>query len=300
MAASSLPVPLAGVRARARTCASASESSSSSSSSSRARVGFSFSPAGLLFPYPLGVACGLERGGALVRGVTPVVGASAGALVVLCMAVDQEWEAGLAGTMRLAAACRREGTFLKLGRHLRAELEAMVPEDAHARWAPGCEVAVTPVLPRREVLRVSRFASREEVVDALCASCSVPLYSSRTGLERYLETRWCTDGFFHDVANFGTLATPAERTVRVLPFPLESLQRIRFLQGANAGDCISPGSEGAFPFSDPQLSQWALQPATDDAYRRLFHTGVRDGLSWAERTLRDNNDNNNNSDDQGP
>jgi len=219
-----------------------------------------------------------------VRGVTPVVGASAGALVVLCMALDREWEDGLEGTLRLAAACRKSGTFLKLGGHLRTQLEIMVPEDAHERWEPNCDVAVTQVLPKREDLRVSRFASRAEVVDALCASCSVPLYSSRTGLERY-RGALCTDGFFHDVANFGTLQTEAERTIKVVPFPLASMQRIRFLRDAQTEECISPGSEGAFPFTDPQLSQWALQPASDEAYRRLFEIGARDGQLWAERNV---------------
>ena len=44
-----------------------------------------FSAGGLLFPYYVGVAYSLKESGALVPGVTPLAGASAGSLIAACV-----------------------------------------------------------------------------------------------------------------------------------------------------------------------------------------------------------------------
>lgn len=49
------------------------------------RLGIGFSAGGLLFPYYVGVAYGLKEAGALVPGVTPLAGASAGSLIAACV-----------------------------------------------------------------------------------------------------------------------------------------------------------------------------------------------------------------------
>ena len=51
----------------------------------RAVVGLGFSAGGLLFPYYVGVAYSLKDSGALVPGVTPLAGASAGSLIAACV-----------------------------------------------------------------------------------------------------------------------------------------------------------------------------------------------------------------------
>ena len=49
------------------------------------RLGLGFSAGGLLFPYYVGVAYSLKDSGALVPGVTPLAGASAGSLIAACV-----------------------------------------------------------------------------------------------------------------------------------------------------------------------------------------------------------------------
>ena len=49
------------------------------------RLGIGFSAGGLLFPYYVGVAYALKDAGALVPGVTPLAGASAGSLIAACV-----------------------------------------------------------------------------------------------------------------------------------------------------------------------------------------------------------------------
>lgn len=56
------------------------------------RLGFGFSAGGLLFSYFCGVAFSLRESGAIVPGVTPLAGASAGSLIAACVGCGMERE----------------------------------------------------------------------------------------------------------------------------------------------------------------------------------------------------------------
>ncbi|MCO5600300.1 hypothetical protein L7F22_054410 [Adiantum nelumboides] len=78
------------------------------------RPGFSFSAAGLLFPYHLGVGkCLIERGYITER--TPLSGSSAGALVCAVIASGLSMEDAMLATKELASDCRKNGTAFRLG-----------------------------------------------------------------------------------------------------------------------------------------------------------------------------------------
>eukprot|EP00253_Pinus_taeda_P001235 PITA_01235 len=76
--------------------------------------GFSFSAAGLLFPYHLGVAqCLIERG--YITENTPLAGSSAGAIVCAVIASGESMKEALRATKVLAEDCRSKGTAFRLG-----------------------------------------------------------------------------------------------------------------------------------------------------------------------------------------
>uniref|UniRef100_A0A2P2MT77 Patatin n=1 Tax=Rhizophora mucronata TaxID=61149 RepID=A0A2P2MT77_RHIMU len=94
--------------------------------------GFSFSAAGLLFPYHLGVAqCLIEKG--YIKEMTPLAGSSAGAIVCAVIASGASMEEALKATKILADNCRLKGTAFRLGAVLRDVLENFLPDNIHIR-----------------------------------------------------------------------------------------------------------------------------------------------------------------------
>eukprot|EP00918_Siedleckia_nematoides_P084159 GHVU01184580.1.p1 GENE.GHVU01184580.1~~GHVU01184580.1.p1 ORF type:complete len:822 (-),score=108.07 GHVU01184580.1:22-2307(-) len=200
-------------------------------------VGFSFSPAGLLLPYHLGVVHVLKHT-AYITEETSLAGASAGALAVATAASGLAMDEVFKGISRLAADARAHGTVRRLHSLLGRELEHMMPAEAHetlnGRVAPVI-ISYTQVLPVFKGHFVSHFESKRDLIQCLNASCNVPFYFS------HWPTVSCRghqsiDGFFAvKRKHFGCPKTEASRTVSVTPFSA-SLVRLAHYKG----NCISP------------------------------------------------------------
>ncbi|KAJ0010186.1 hypothetical protein Pint_32955 [Pistacia integerrima] len=76
--------------------------------------GFSFSAAGLLYPYHLGVAQFLIEKG-YIKETTPLAGSLAGAIVCAVIASGASMQDALNDTKILAEDCRARGTAFRLG-----------------------------------------------------------------------------------------------------------------------------------------------------------------------------------------
>ncbi|KAK1298246.1 hypothetical protein QJS10_CPB14g01275 [Acorus calamus] len=76
--------------------------------------GFSFSAAGLLFPYHLGVARFLLEKG-YIKETTPLAGSSAGAVASAVIASGSSMDEALKAIKVLAENCRLSGTAFRLG-----------------------------------------------------------------------------------------------------------------------------------------------------------------------------------------
>lgn len=143
-------------------------------------LGFSFSPAGLLLPYHLGVADCLEYFGMLTPS-TPLAGASAGALAVACSACGvSAWHA-LRVLLRVENLIRQTGAARQLHTVLASELDNLLPPDVHTRLntRPGrVTIAYTHVWPFFKGQFVSHFHSCSDVKECLVASCNIPFYFS--------------------------------------------------------------------------------------------------------------------------
>ncbi|XP_028800945.1 patatin-like phospholipase domain-containing protein 2 isoform X2 [Neltuma alba] len=230
--------------------------------------GFSFSAAGLLFPYHLGVAQFLIENG-YIKESTPLAGASAGAIVCVAIASGTSMEEALKVTKILAEDCRKQGTAFRLGVVLRDVLDKSLPEDAHIRCNGRVRVAVTQLLWRPRGLLVDQFDSREDLINAVFTSCFVPGYLAPRPATMF-RNRLCMDG--------GLMLfmppTSAEQTVRVCAFPASRL-------GLGGVGIISPDCNPENVASPRQLFKWALEPAEDDILDRLFEHGVKDASVWA-------------------
>ncbi|KAI3424675.1 uncharacterized protein J3R85_010430 [Psidium guajava] len=230
--------------------------------------GFSFSAAGLLFPYHLGVAQFLIEKG-YIKETTPLAGSSAGAIVCAVVASGASMEEALIATKVLAEDCRRRGTAFRLGAVLRDVLDKFLPEDAHTRSNGRVRIAVTQILWRPRGLLVDQFDSKEDLINAVFTSSFIPGYLAPRPATLF-RNRLCIDGGL-------TLFMPptsAAQTVRVCAFPATQLG----LQGIGISPDCNPDNRA----SPRELFNWALEPAEDDILDRLFELGYLDAAVWAE------------------
>ncbi|KAK6805344.1 hypothetical protein RDI58_003129 [Solanum bulbocastanum] len=230
--------------------------------------GFSFSAAGLLFPYHLGVAKLLIEKG-YIKETTPLAGSSAGAIVCAVIASGASMQEALDATKILAQDCRLKGTAFRLGAVLREVLERFLPDDAHIRCNGRIRVAVTQILWRPRGLLVDQFDSKEDLVNAVFTSSFIPGYLAPRPAT-FFRNRLCIDGGL-------TLFMPptsAAQTVRICAFPAGRLG----LQGIG----ISPDCNPENRATPRQLLNWALEPAEDDILDKLFEQGYADAAVWAQ------------------
>ncbi|KAL8027420.1 hypothetical protein ABFX02_14G094200 [Erythranthe guttata] len=230
--------------------------------------GFSFSAAGLLFPYHLGVAQLLIEKG-YIKETTPLAGSSAGAIVCAVIASGASMKEALEATKILAEDCRLRGTAFRLGAVLRDILVQFLPDDAHIRSNGRVRVAVTEILWRPRGLLVDKFDSKEDLINAVITSSFIPGYLAPRPATMF-RNRLCIDGGL-------TLFMPptsAAQTIRVCAFPASRLG----LQGIG----ISPDCNPENRATPRELFKWALEPAADDILDRLFEYGYRDAAVWAD------------------
>jgi hypothetical protein len=230
--------------------------------------GFSFSAAGLLFPYHLGVAQLLIEKG-YIKETTPLAGASAGAIVCAVITSGSSMREALEATKVLADDCRRNGTAFRLGAVLRDSMEKLLPDDIHIRSNGRVRVAITQVFWRPRGLLVDQFDSKSDLINAVFTSAFIPGYLAPTPATMF-RNRLCVDGGL-------TLFMPptaAAKTVRVCAFSASSFK----LKGIG----ISPDCNPLNRATARQLLNWALEPAEDEILEKLFEMGYADAATWAE------------------
>ncbi|KAK9134948.1 hypothetical protein Syun_014278 [Stephania yunnanensis] len=222
--------------------------------------GFSFSAAGLLFPYHLG--------------------SSAGAIVCAVIASGSSMKEALEATKILAEDCRSKGTAFRLGAVLRDILLKFLPDDVHIRSNGRVRdldeqllylvVAVTQILWKPRGLLVDNFESKEDLINAVFTSSFIPGYLAPRPATLFRK-RLCIDGGL-------TLFMPptaATKTVCVCAFPTEGWG----LEGIGISPDLNPENRA----TTRQLFQWALEPAEDNVLDRLFELGYMDAAVWAEQ-----------------
>ncbi|XP_019173615.1 PREDICTED: patatin-like phospholipase domain-containing protein 2 isoform X1 [Ipomoea nil] len=231
--------------------------------------GFSFSAAGLLFPYHLGVSQFLIEKG-YIKDTTPLAGSSAGAIVCATIASGSSMQEALQANKKLAKDCRLRGTAFRLGAVLRDTLIETLPDDIHIRCNGRVRIAVTEILWRPRGLLVDQFDSKEDLINAVITSSFIPGYLAPRPVTMF-RNRVCIDGGL-------TLFMPptsAPETVRICAFPASRLG----LRGIG----ISPDCNPENRATARQLFNWALEPAEDDILDRLFELGYADAAVWSEQ-----------------
>ncbi|XP_071320630.1 patatin-like phospholipase domain-containing protein 4 isoform X1 [Trachinotus anak] len=181
-------------------------------------LNLSFAACGFLGIYHLGaVGAFLRHGDKLLGSLGTCAGASAGALVAAVMiTAPDKLKHCKDFTYRFADGVRRQrfgavtpGYNFMLT--LREGVEEILPADAHSLATDRLHVSITHSKSGRNHI-VSRFSSREELIQALLASSFVPVYAGLRPVEFRGQT-WIDGGFTDSLP-----VLPVGRTITVSPF----------------------------------------------------------------------------------
>lgn len=240
------------------------------------RLGVSFTGAGLCTPFHLGAAQLLAETGR-ITDKTALAGSSGGALAATMTAVQLEADLALSGCAAVAAECAARGTRGTLRMALEQVLRESIPAQAvdllNSREAP-CTVAYAEVSPRFRSHFVESFASKDDLIEVLSASCNIPFYFNGNRLTVPVRGALAVDGFF--AMNFSRVGAPSTSClteVVVCPFR-PSLVRLnptpRRLSRGDVGEeetlqtveIVSPALLDAtdFLFTNLETIQLALAP----------------------------------------
>ncbi|XP_018420437.1 PREDICTED: patatin-like phospholipase domain-containing protein 4 [Nanorana parkeri] len=239
----------------------------------------SFSACGFLGIYHLGAASALlKHGQKMLSAVRLFAGASAGSLVaaVLLTAPDKIKESK-DFIYQFSEDVRKQtfGAFTPrydFMNYLREGIETILPTKAHDAAQNRLYVSVTNTKSRENCL-ISSFASREELVRVLLASCFVPVYAGFNAVE-YKGKKWFDGGFSNSLP-----ILPAGRTVTVSPFsglhdicPNDKKYVDMYFKIANQDILISP--------ANCQRLSHALFPPSRAKMESVFQDGFEDAVNF--------------------
>ncbi|PHJ23925.1 patatin family protein [Cystoisospora suis] len=246
----------------------------------RLPIGFSFSPAGLLGPYHLGVLSYLCEAN-VINQYTPVAGASAGGLAVAAIGLNLAASNVMASVEHVCRDLIDRGTAHRLGKRLRKELNKLIPENCAEIVAkrPGkITVTYTHVFPYMQGEFVSSFYGKSDMMDCLIASCNIPFYLTKWPTVT-CRGRQCVDGFFATKHKaFGCPDSGALRDIKVVPFYASTIR-----VSAAPEDCINPDLQ----LQDPQIVHYLRAKALLRARARVFREQMYDSSERHDSSLRE-------------
>ena len=185
-------------------------------------MNISFTGCGFSGIYHLGVVqCMRKHAPALVDGFNVVAGASAGALAGAMlstgMAVENIVKTILVSTNAAKSMLLNNfSPWFDLMGDLESNLELYLPPDAHKLATRRLSVSLSSMSTRKNFL-AEKFSTRRELINALCASCFIPLWGGCTKLYEY-RGKYYLDGGFTD----NTPQSYPGETITVSPFAGES------------------------------------------------------------------------------
>eukprot|EP00041_Stephanoeca_diplocostata_P011465 m.190218 g.190218 ORF g.190218 m.190218 type:complete len:302 (+) comp18548_c0_seq1:283-1188(+) len=234
--------------------------------------GFAFSGSGWLMPFHLGVAKELLARG-FITNSTPLYGMSGGALAAMAVVLRLPLEEVADMMISVQNECNGR-VFGRLDQQLRDRLRVLLPSDAHIQCNGKMGVGIIRVWPNptHEAFIVSRFPSRDDLLDAVVASSYVPLYLGGRPWMKYRQMR-VIDGGLVD------LFPRVDNTTPVIPFKVPG-----FLLQQSAQNVIDPSLVEDFTISLPRLIWGTLNPMDESEQRELFRCGERAAEQWMLRT----------------
>lgn len=252
------------------------------------KLAYGFSGGGFLLPYYCGMLPTLQGMGLVKPGVTHVAGSSAGSLVAAAVSAGVPAQEVLAGLQDSAAYCRKKGVFRQLSVVLGRQLERLLPDDAHERCSGTTHITITRVFPSFQKEVVSHFHSRQDLIEALMASCYIPALTDGSITTSFRGNR-VMDGGVLDLCPEPPV--PGVHVVKVSCIPKAVIPHIPVFNKDKvmAGLAISPDMfhtqhhpawPGPWRHSLRRTMEWSLSPGPDAFIAELVARGEADTATW--------------------
>nr|CCA27363.1 conserved hypothetical protein [Albugo laibachii Nc14] len=240
---------------------------SSSSVSSDSSPNFSFSGAGFLISYHLGVAVYLQEKN-LLTSKSKVAGASGGAITALAIAADQDLVAVQNDVKAMAALCRSEGTWGRLEPRLRHLFKERFYSSVDIdQLSERLTIVTQQIWPKWELLHADKFDSVDDLYGAIVASCHVPFYLTRQFWTPFR-------GHFYIDGGLYNIVPEMPGYTKVCVFHAHLLRRLDYN--------ISPSIDPEFPFTIWELARFALFPPEAFVLDQIFELGKKSATLWVE------------------
>ena len=223
---------------------------------------FAFSGCGWLTPFYFGVVHKMQQSGYLTEK-SLVAGTSGGSLAALVAVSGVHPRVGLDLMIEMSLDKSFKNN-IDLG--LKRFLPAVLPDDIAERSNGRLHVCVTKLWPNPTGSPhiISQFQTKQNVVDAVAASCFIPLYSSPRGFFTTMVNK--PFDYYIDGGVVGFM--PPIGDVRVSPFNILVFRRYPHIRiKANV-------------FSAPRLLSWVLIPAPPDILEELYNEGYKAAGEW--------------------
>eukprot|EP01031_Cornospumella_fuschlensis_P026953 gene26953-32566_t len=145
----------------------------------------------------------------------PVVGASAGSITATMLLANGDFDKGAKLAEQLAydydLYSRDSGLYGIWGKILREWLEEMIPSDLDMDSIRNLQISLTPSLGMSKL--VSDFTHREDLLDALLASCHIPLILDGRPLATYKGEKVLDGSFWYFVTKNRFVSLPLPESV---------------------------------------------------------------------------------------
>lgn len=254
-------------------------------------IGFSLSPGGLLLPYHVGVLGALEHQGFLTDS-SPLAGSSAGSIATVAHAAGIRPEQVLDATIRLSETCQAKGGARgNLIKPLRHEIGNLIDEERFEQLVSReglTGVCYRELFPRNQPVLQTEFQDFDDMVNAVCHSCSFPFFASNLPVAFDLSSpgilpRVLVDGYFavprerFGCPDFEEMAPDLEldRTVTISAIPHHMIG----LNASEAHDQISPSMDAGLD----EFIRLATTISSPEELMALYELGWKDGEAWCSQ-----------------
>lgn len=235
----------------------------------RSAHNFSFSGAGFLTSYHLGVAQGLDECGVLTSA-SKVAGASGGAVTALTIAAKEVGVLEMHEENKaLAALSRADGTLWKLEARMRAQFDHKFRTIDLAPVNERLTIVTQRVWPAPpKIVQWSRFDSIDALGDLVIASCFIPFFLAPRGAAKIGRELFVDGGLIE-------LTPELPGYTKTCAFPAKALRRPDYE--------ISPSLVPDFPYNLLELAHAALVPPSSEMLDELFQLGKQSAFIWADK-----------------
>jgi hypothetical protein len=237
----------------------------SSGVSSAGSLSYSFSGAGWLTPYHLGVIHALKEFN-LISSKSIVAGSSGGAIAAVIVSTNVS---ELDALEAFKISVHDSKPMKNIDSNLRKMLSEMLPPDAYLRCSHTCHLTITKVSPLQKTpFLISEFSSNSDLIDCVATSCFIPLYCAPKTFTIFRGEKSIDGGIFAFLPPIGDI------TVN----PLPQVGKYMF----------NPRRSVIHPLLVPEYSvplktmiRWSLFPPSEAVLDDLFRLGDRSARLWA-------------------